>query len=98
MFRHVVMFTWTADADAAAKAAVADALAALPAAVGTIRDYRFGDDAGVNAGNCDFALVADFDDVDGYLTYRDHPAHRRVLSDHIAPIVATRHAVQFAAG
>lgn len=98
MFRHVVVFTWTDDADEAARAAVADALAALPAAVGTVRDYRFGADAGVNTGNCDFAVVADFDDVDGYLAYRDHPEHQRVIRDHIAPILAARHAVQYTTG
>ncbi|MBX7160901.1 MAG: Dabb family protein [Acidimicrobiia bacterium] len=95
MLRHVVVFTWTSDAGADAKRAVAEALAALPATVTTIRDYRFGSDAGVNEGNCDFAVVADFDDVDGYLIYRDHPAHQRVIRDLIAPILANRHAVQF---
>lgn len=96
MFRHVVMFRWVDGATDDDKAAVSAQLAALPALVGTIREYRFGPDAGVNDGNCDFAVVADFDDVDGYLAYRDHPEHRRVLRDHIAPILAERHAVQYA--
>ena len=95
MLRHVVVFSWNADADDAAIAAVVNGLSALPSVVPTIRDYRFGADAGVNTGNCDFAVVADFDDVDGYLTYRDHPEHQRVIRDHIAPILATRYAVQF---
>ena len=49
-----------------------------------------GPDAGINEGNYDFAVVADFDDADGYLGYRDHPAHRAVVDKHITPIVATR--------
>lgn len=95
MFRHVVMFTWSEDATEAAKAAVVAGLTHLPDEVGSIRDYRFGADAGVNESNHDFAVVADFDDVAGYLEYRDHPAHRRLIEEHIAPILATRSAVQY---
>lgn len=95
MFRHVVMFTWTVDATDAAKAAVSAGLARLPEEIDTIRAYRFGPDAGVNEGNHDFVVVADFDDVAGYLIYRDHRAHRRLIDEHIAPILATRAAVQY---
>lgn len=94
MFRHVVMFTWTEAATDREISGVAQQLAALPGLIGTIRDYRFGADAGVNEDNCDFVLVADFDDAAGYLTYRDHPEHQRVIRDHIAPVLAERHAVQ----
>ncbi|MBM3660493.1 MAG: Dabb family protein [Actinobacteria bacterium] len=95
MFRHVVLFRWNPDADDAAKAAIAAGLAALPAAIPTIRGYRFGADAGVNEGNWDYAVTADFDDEAGYLVYRDHPAHRQVVVDHIAPAIGDRAAVQF---
>ncbi|MFN8105158.1 MAG: Dabb family protein [Acidimicrobiia bacterium] len=94
MFRHVVMFRWRDDATPEDVAAVSAQLAALPALVGSVREYRFGPDAGVNDGNCEFVIVADFDDVDAYLVYRDHPEHQRVIRDHIAPILAERHAVQ----
>ena len=63
--------------------------------IDAIRVYRFGPDAGINPANCDFAVVADFDDVDGYLAYRDHPVHRKVIDDTINPIVASRSAIQF---
>lgn len=95
MFRHVVLFRWKPDATDDDKAAVGRALAELPVAIPTLRDYRFGPDAGVNAGNFGFAVVADFDDVDGYLVYRDHPAHQAVIAEHIAPVLAERAAVQF---
>ena len=45
--------------------------------------------------NCDFAVVADFDDADSYLTYRDHPLHREVVKNYVDPIVARRFAVQY---
>ena len=54
-----------------------------------------GADARINDGNFDFVVVADFDDVNGYLVYRDHPDHHvAVITDHIRPILAERCAVQ----
>jgi Stress responsive A/B Barrel Domain len=95
MFRHVVMFRWSTEASADQKDRVAAALGELPSAIPTLRSYRFGPDAAVNEGNFDYVVVADFDDVAGYLTYRDHPAHQAVVTEHIAPIVAERTAVQY---
>jgi hypothetical protein len=74
---------------------MADELRKLPAAVDTIRAYEVGPDAGVNPGNFDFAVVAEFDDADGYRAYRDHPAHRTVVEQYVNPIVARRAGVQF---
>ncbi|HEX9538975.1 MAG TPA: Dabb family protein [Streptosporangiaceae bacterium] len=95
MFRHVVLFSWTQDATEAQQLAMADELRKLPAAVDTIRAYEVGPDAGVNPGNFDFAVVAEFDDADGYRAYRDHPAHRTVVEQYVNPIVARRAGVQF---
>jgi hypothetical protein len=95
MFRHVVLFSWTEDATEAQKQAVADELAKLPGMIEVIRRYHFGPDAGINPANFDFAVVADFDDADGYVAYRDHPVHRKFVENHINPIVATRAAVQY---
>ena len=95
MFRHVVLFTWTEDATEAQKQALASELAKMPGAIDAIREYRFGADAGLNPANCDFAVVADFDDPGGYLVYRDHPAHRAAVKNYVDPIVARRSAVQY---
>ncbi len=72
------------------------ALERLPALVPELREYTFGPDIGANDGNFDYAVVADFDDVDGYRAYRDHPEHRRVLTEVISPVISARSAVQFA--
>jgi hypothetical protein len=77
-------------------AAVAEGLGALPDQIPEIVAFRFGPDLGVNEGNHHFAVVADFDDLDGYLVYRDHPAHLTVLAERIRPILASRSSVQFA--
>ena len=95
MIRHVSLLTWSADASPDAVAAVARALAGLPASIPEIRAYRFGGDLGVDPGNADFAIVADFDSIERYRTYRDHPAHRAVATEHILPILAARSATQY---
>jgi hypothetical protein len=95
MFRHVVLFTWTPDATEEQKHALAGELRKLPAMIAEIRLYHVGPDAGINPANCDFAVVADFDDADSYLAYRDHPLHREVVKNYVDPIVARRFAVQY---
>jgi Stress responsive A/B Barrel Domain len=95
MFRHVVLFTWKDDATAAQKQALHDELPKMPPAIDAIRAYKFGPDAGINPANRDYAVVADFDDAAGYVTYRDHPVHRALVENYVNPIVASRAAVQF---
>ena len=95
MIRHVVLLTWKPDATPEQKQQVVTDLSALPALVPGIRDYRFGADAGLTAGNADFAITADFDDVDAYLVYRTHPAHVEVINQTISPILEQRVAVQY---
>jgi hypothetical protein len=95
MFRHVVLFRWTDAATDEQKRALHDELPKMPPAIDVIRAYKFGPDAGVNPANFDYAVVADFDDQAGYLTYRDHPVHRELVERYVTPIVASRAAVQF---
>ena len=92
------MFSWKPEATDVQRQAVPEQLAGLPAKIPEMRSYKFGPDVGINEGNADFAVVADFEDVDGYLVYRDHPEHRAIIDTYIAPIVATRTAVQFELG
>ena len=95
MIRHVVLFTWKPGATDDLKRALHEELAKMPPAIDVIRAYRFGFDAGINPDNCDYAVVADFDDAAGYLTYRDHPAHRELVERYVRPIAERRAAVQF---
>lgn len=95
MLRHVVMFRWKPSSTSDDVATIAAGLSELPPAIPEIRSYRFGHDAGVNEGTFDFAVVADFETKDDYLVYRDHPAHRAVIDERIAPHIADRAAIQF---
>ncbi|MFZ8999224.1 MAG: Dabb family protein [Ilumatobacteraceae bacterium] len=98
MFRHVVMFRWNDDVDPAHVAAVGAELDALPPQIPEIAVYRHGPDAGVNEGNFDYVVVADFASVDDYLVYRDHPVHQSMIQRMIAGRVAQRAAVQYVTG
>ncbi|MEU6035516.1 Dabb family protein [Actinomadura sp. NPDC047616] len=93
-FRHVVMFGWV-EGTTTQQQEVADRLLELPGIIPEIQAYSVGADAGVNPGNHDFVVVADFADRDGYVAYRDHPAHRAVVDQYIKPLVARRAAVQY---
>lgn len=95
MFRHVVVFRWQPDTGADVIDAVRAALVDLPAQIPVIRSYQHGSDAGLAEGNFDYAVVADFDDRDAFVEYRDHPTHRAVIAERIAPHLAERVAVQY---
>jgi hypothetical protein len=94
VFRHVVVLRWTAEATDEQRSHVMSGLAELPGLIPELRDYRFGPDAHMSEGNFDLAIVADFDDVDGYLAYRDNPDHVSLINERIRPILADRAAVQ----
>jgi Stress responsive A/B Barrel Domain len=95
MIRHTVLFGWSEDATDAQKKRVADELSRLPGLIPSLRAYAMGTDIGVNEGNWNFAVTADFDDLEGYLAYRDDPVHRAIIAEHIAPIIGRRAAVQY---
>ncbi len=95
MFRHVVTFHWNSDSTPEHVQALEQALAGLPALIPGLRRYAFGPDVGINDGNGDFAVVAEFDSREDYLVYRDDEEHGRIIRTLIAPFLATRTAVQF---
>ena len=92
--RHISCLTWSERATPAAIEAIRVALEELPDLIPELRGYTVGADLGLAAGNADFAVVADFDDVEGWRRYTDHPAHQAVLVEQIRPILASRVAVQ----
>lgn len=97
-FRHVVMFKWNEGLDPAHVDAVRDRLSELPMHIAQIRSYTHGPDLGVSEGNFDFAVVADFDNVNDWRIYRDHPLHVLFVEEMIKGNVANRAAVQFNIG
>jgi hypothetical protein len=94
MIRHTVLFSWSDDATEEQKKRAADEMAKLLSLVPTVRTFVSGADAGINQGNFDFTVTADFDDVAGFVAYRDNPGHRAIIEEHILPILAKHAAVQ----
>lgn len=95
MIRHTVMFTWKPEATEEQQKRVATELSRLPSVIPSLKAYTMGTDIGVNEGNWQFVIVADFDDLYGYLAYRDNPTHQAIIKDHIQALIAQRAAVQY---
>ena len=98
MIRHIALLTLTADASETQRAALLAGLDTLPGAVDSIRTYSRGLDLGLAGTNATVAIVAEFDDIDGFTAYRDHPEHVRVIAELITPILAGRTAAQYDLG
>ena len=94
MLRHVVVFGWKDGTSSAEVDAIVAALRTLPGQIPELRAYDVGGDEGLVPGNANFAVVADVDDAEAWATYRDHPAHRRVIDELITPVLESRTAVQ----
>lgn len=97
-FRHVVMFQWADGLDDGHVDRVREGLNALPAEIEQIRSYVHGSDVGVSVGNFDYVLVADFDNVNDFRSYRDHPQHVLFVEELIKGNVADRASVQYQTG
>jgi len=95
MIRHVTLFAWITEATDRQKQQVVEELRALPPLLSGLCAYHVGPDAGIIEGNFDFAVVADFEDAESYLAYRNHPAHRAVVDQVTAPITRERVSVQY---
>jgi hypothetical protein len=92
---HVAVFTWVEGTTDEQVAEITAALLTLPGLIPAIRRYTAGPDAGLAAGNGDYAVVATFDDVDGWRAYDTDPEHNRIKAELIKPRLASRSAVQF---
>jgi hypothetical protein len=95
MIRHVVMFRWKPETTPEDVAAIEEGLSKMPSEVPEIQRYTYGADVGINEGNFDFVVVADFATADDYVVYRDHPTHRAFIEQHTRPNMAERASVQF---
>ncbi len=93
-FRHIVLLTLVPDTTGAQVEELVVHLRTLPAQIPELRSYVVGVDLGLSPGNATIAVVADTDDRAGWETYRDHPAHQRVIAEMVTPLLAARTAVQ----
>ena len=95
MIRHVVVFTWSAEADADRRRTTVEALRRLREDVGGMTSLDVAEDAGLSDGNADTVLIADFPDVEAFRRYAQDPVHQAVIAEHVRPWLAGRSAVQY---
>ncbi len=95
MIHHVAMFRFNEGTTTEQVNAAAEALNALPAQIDVLIDYKCGSDLGLMDGTWDFVVVADVANTDDFVTYKDHPAHRAVVTNFMAPIIAEGARIQF---
>ena len=95
MIRHVVIFTWSADADPTRRATSVEALRRLREDVGGMLSLVVAEDAGLSDGNGHVVLIADFADVEAFYRYAQDPQHVAVVAEHVRPWLAARSAVQY---
>ena len=95
MLRHVALFRWKPEATAEDVSKLEAALHGLPDKIPCIQSYRYGRDLGIQEGNADFGLVADFVDEEDLRTYASHPDHQAVIRELVRPIMETRVAIQY---
>lgn len=96
MLHHVVLLRFLEGTTEAQRQALAEGLAALPAAIEEVRSFAFGADLGLVDGTWDWAIHATFDDADAWRRYQAHPAHVAVVEQLLRPVLAERAAVQHA--
>jgi hypothetical protein len=94
MIRHVTLFRWNESATPQLEQQIAAELAELRPRLAGNHSLYAGPDIGLIDGNYDFAVVADFDDADTYLGYRNHPEHQDIIKRLSAPITKERVSVQ----
>ena len=76
MIRHIVLICW---ADGVTEENIQQVCAGfddLQSAIPLVRNMIYGPDLDLVEGNYDFAMIADFDSVDDWQAYRDHPEHQ----------------------
>ncbi len=93
---HCVTFTFVDGTTAEEVAAVSAALDQLPAQIPSLLRYEHGPDLELREGTGDYAVAAWVADAEGLAGYLDHPAHLAALGTALAPLVASRQAVQIA--
>ncbi len=94
MIIHAVIFTWNDGVGPADVAAVTAALDDMRPTVAGLVSLDHGPDLALRSGNGSYLLVARFEDEAAWRAYQANPAHKRVVSEVIAPLQASRVATQ----
>lgn len=90
MFIHSGMLTLKEDHAEQAGPAIADALVGFAGVIPGLEKVTVGLSAGVNPGTASLMFVLEFDDEASWRAYGEHPAHKALVHDHIAPALEAK--------
>ncbi|MFA5179769.1 MAG: Dabb family protein [Syntrophales bacterium] len=79
MLKHIVFMKFGAGVDALQIEDMKRSLASLPGKIDEIKGFEFGADILKSERSYDFALVANFKDLDSLKRYQIHPDHMPVI-------------------
>ena len=84
MFKHIVFWKFAEEAEGRAKQEnmdiVKEGLLSLRGKVETLVSAEVGQDVLHSPASYDMCLICTFDDMPGFIEYRDHPEHQKVLA------------------
>jgi len=97
MITHVWGMKFTDDATEVAKQEFVHAMNNLPEEIQGVSSFKAGTDLGLNEGNSDVTIVAEFADEEAWKNYIQHPVHVAFVETHVTPICKSWNAIQFEA-
>ena len=95
MLTHIWSMSFTDTASARQRSAFVTAMAELPTKIDGVESFRAGTDLGLNPGNSEVAIVAEFADASAWRAYIEAPAHVAFVEEHVTPLCASWGAIQF---
>ena len=98
MLKHIVFWRFADEAEGRSKKEnmdiVAEGLLALQGKVPSLRGAEVGQDVLHSDASSDMCLICTFDDMPGFIEYRDHPEHQKVLA-YIKKVITERKVIDF---
>lgn len=94
MLRHIVLVSFKPDASADQIAAWRDAVTEMCETSDEVLSFFLGENIGSGPNHHDAALVADFEDIDGFRKYISGEKHKAYVEDHARQVTAKLAAIQ----
>lgn len=98
MFKHIVFWKYKDEACGRTKQEnmdiVKEGLLSLDGKVPTLRTAEVGQDILHTDASYDMCLICTFEDKAGFIVYRDHPEHQKVLS-YIKQVIEDRKVIDY---
>lgn len=91
---HIGMLTLAPEATQEHREAIVGGLAELVGVITGLVAVRAGYDLGLTDGNADLVFLLEFDSEESWRAYRTHDAHVAVITERIAPVLASKSFVQ----